>query len=101
MLSIPPIAIVSFFHALNDGFRIAIIAFIPYLAETLNLSYTQAGLLGTCVVGIQALSTLPASLLARKKGDFLVLRTGLLLYSVAILSLRASFLYIFFLIVYC
>lgn len=101
MLKISPLTTVSLFHLLNDGFRIAIIAFIPYLADSLGLSYTQAGLLGTCLVGIQALSSLPASLTARKKGDFLVLRAGLLLYSVAILSLRLSFWYVFLLLIYC
>ncbi|HUW21803.1 MAG TPA: MFS transporter [Candidatus Bathyarchaeia archaeon] len=95
-----PIFIISFFHVLNDGFRIAIIALIPYLAKTLNLTYTQAGFLGSCLVGIQALTTLPASMVARKKGDLIVLRAGLICYSIAILALRTSLWYPIAIIIY-
>lgn len=71
----------SLFHILNDGYRVAIVALVPLVTETLGLSYTQVGLLGTVLSGIQTATALPASLAAQRLGDILVLQFGLLLYA--------------------
>lgn len=71
----------SLLHILNDGCRVAIVALVPLVTETLGLSYTQVGLLGTVLSGIQTATALPASLAAQRLGDILVLQFGLLLYA--------------------
>lgn len=80
-----PLLQASLLHVLNDGYKVAIVTLIPLVATAQDLSYTQAGFLGTVLTAMGTVMALPASVAAARLGDLRVLQIGVLLYALPLL----------------
>jgi predicted MFS family arabinose efflux permease len=86
----PVFLILNVLHFLNDGVRTVFISLLPFIAISLNLTFTQVGFLSAMLGAILALFSLPAGFLGGKFGEFKVLFTALLLYSLGAIAVGFS-----------
>lgn len=77
----PVFLILNVLHFLNDGVRTVFISLLPFIAIGLHLNFTQVGFLSAMLGAILAIFSLPAGFLAGRFGEFKVLFTALLMYS--------------------
>ena len=63
-------------HFLHDGFANALYVLFPLMALDLHLSFTQVGFLKTAYSGMLSASQIPASLMAERAGEALILDGG-------------------------
>lgn len=68
-------------HVLNDGFQASFILLLPFIAKELGINLTQVGILGSALVAVQIILSIPAGLLAAKFNGFMVLVVAVLLYT--------------------
>ena len=68
-------------HIFNDGFQASFILLLPFIAQELGINLTQVGILGSTLVAVQIILSIPAGLLAAKFNGFMVLVVAVLLYT--------------------
>lgn len=73
-------------HVLNDGLKVSLLLFLPFIAKDLHLPFTQVGLLGSSVNLVAILISLPGAYLAMKIGGMKLLLFAMLTYAVAFLT---------------
>ena len=70
------LAATSVFHFLQDGFVYAIFVLIPAIANEFELSFSQAGMMKSCLSGVSSIFQIPAVFIAERIGEATALIFG-------------------------
>jgi len=66
----------SVFHFFQDGFVYAIFVLIPSITSEFDLSFSQAGMLKSCLSGVSSIFQIPVVFIAEKMGEATILIAG-------------------------
>ncbi len=66
----------SAFHFFQDGFVYAIFVLIPSITSEFDLSFSQAGMLKSCLSGVSSIFQIPVVFIAEKMGEATILIAG-------------------------
>jgi len=83
----------SLLHVINDGYIASLSLLLPFIADDLNLTYTQAGLLKTANHGAISAAQIPAGFLSESFGDILMLGLGGAWFSLSYMAMILAFSY--------
>ncbi len=92
------IRVLNILHVLNDGFQASFILLLPFIAKELGINLTQVGILGSALVAVQIILSIPAGLSAAKFNGFILLIFAILLYASGFLGVSVSPTYVWLLI---
>ena len=77
--------LLNILHAFNDGYRISIVLFLPFIAKDLNLDLTTVGFLGSVFSTLGIIFAIPAGQIALKIGGMRTLIFAMFLYAIGFL----------------
>ncbi|HYF04542.1 MAG TPA: MFS transporter [Patescibacteria group bacterium] len=80
----------NFLHASNDGFQAALMLFLPFITERLNIGITEAGFLGTAIGFFSIVLGIPSAAIIRKFGERWTLSASMGFTTLGLLLLSTS-----------
>ena len=93
------LAATSVFHFFQDGFIYAIFVLIPVISSEFDLSFSQAGMLKSCLSGISSVFQIPVVFMAEKIGEATSLIAGFGWLSAGFMAMGNSPSFIFLLVI--
>lgn len=89
----------SAFHFFQDGFVYAIFVLIPSITSEFDLSFSQAGMLKSCLSGVSSIFQIPVVFIAEKMGEATILIAGFGWLSAGFMAMASSPSFVFLLFV--
>ncbi len=89
----------SVFHFFQDGFVYAIFVLIPSITSEFDLSFSQAGMLKSCLSGVSSIFQIPVVFIAEKMGEATILIAGFGWLSAGFMAMASSPSFVFLLFV--